>query len=108
MHRVTGLVINSLNVITEHCLLSFSSFYAIIHPETFTVKSIGEIPGSVLSGTAMPNSPPGCWIQIFESLFAKNKNRKHRMVFPLFNILDGHHFTTLTGRALMAMDSPTD
>ena len=39
-HTITGLVIDYVEAITEHCQFSFLMFYAIIHPEIFVVNTI--------------------------------------------------------------------
>ena len=37
-HTITGLVIDYVEAITEHCQFSFLSFYAIIHSVSFIVN----------------------------------------------------------------------
>ena len=38
-HTITGLVLNCIEAITEHCQFSFLWFYAIIHPALFVVNT---------------------------------------------------------------------
>ncbi len=39
-HTITGLVIDYVEAITEHCQFSFLRFYAIIHLLLFVVNTI--------------------------------------------------------------------
>ena len=48
-HRITGLIINRILVITTHSILSSQNFYAIIHPKAFIVNGIFKTNPHILS-----------------------------------------------------------
>ena len=48
-HRITGLIINRILVITTHSILSSQNFYAIIHPKAFIVNGVFKINPHILS-----------------------------------------------------------